>query len=199
MKKTIVTTAIIFGVGLVLLPVAFKVLLLGFHSTSDASNDSRLWGGYQHHKEYVLIKDLFLMKVSGGMAQSGRLALVPARSDKKRGGYYDSPETIIAYEADPKNAAIIDLGDGASYRIDVVGILRKGTRLRALRLDRHDGWSLWTSGSTTTLTPWAEVLDGEYVGKEVDLTDVSDFTTLPKVDDIFVYEPEKLLIEEAGQ
>ncbi len=188
MKKTVVIFATVF----VLLPLVFKVLLVGFHSTSETSRDSPLWGGYQNHIAYLLVKDVFMMKVSGGMAKSGRFALVPARADRKRGGFHSSPDTIAAYEADPKEGSI---SSATGTKLYVVGIVRKGTTFRTIRLEKHDGWSLWTGGSTKTLTPWAEIVDGEYAGMEVDITDVSDFTRLPKIDDIFVYEPEKLFIK----
>ena len=104
----------------------------------------------------MLLRDVFLQRSSQGMAPSGRLVLVPEASLKRGlGRHQSSPDSIAAYEADPESAVVKDLGR-SKMKLDVVGIVRKGTLLRTIRLDRHKGWSWWF-GNVGTLTPWAEI------------------------------------------
>jgi len=126
------------------------------------------------------------------MAPHGRFVLVPEASlDRHCGRHESSPKTIAAYKKNPRTASIVKSGD-YEYPIVVVGIVRKGTRLRTSRLDKHTGLS-WFYGHVETLTPYAEILDGQYTGEKVDITDISYYY---QKDDkgIFMYKPEEGVI-----
>ena len=66
--------------------------------------------------------------------------------------------------------------------------------MRTVQIDLHKGWS-WFFGDVETLTPWAEILDGEHAGKIVDITDISIYYRDPKGEGIFMYRPEEDVIE----
>ena len=113
------------------------------------------------------------------------------------GRHNSSPNTIEEYEADPEKAGVKDFTD-FKMKLDVVGIVRKGTRLRTIRLDKHKGWSWWF-GNVETLTPWAEILDGEYSGKIVNITDISIYYRQSSGKGIFLYRPEEGIIEPSNK
>jgi|OpeIllAssembly_1097287.scaffolds.fasta_scaffold964903_1 hypothetical protein len=160
----------------------------GIDYTSNVSNNADLWGEYKYQRNYVLLRDVFIQKSSQGMAPHGRFVLVPEASFGRHCGRHESsPKTIAEYEKNPRAAAIVKSGE-YEFPIDVVGIVRKGTRLRTSRLDKHTGFS-WFYGHVETLTPCAEILDGQYAGKKVDITDISYYYQKDGKG-IFMYKPE---------
>jgi hypothetical protein len=180
-----------------ILVLAMNILVAGCDYTSNVSSKPELWGEYKYQRNYVLLRDIFLQRSSQGMAPHGRYVLVPEASlDRGCGRHESSPNTIAEYEKNPRAASIVKSGDN-EYPIDVVGIVRKGTRLRTSRLDKHTGIS-WFYGHVETLTPYAEILDGQFAGKEVDITDISYFY---QKDDkgIFMYKPEDGVIALADK
>jgi hypothetical protein len=192
LKLSIKTLCVIIVVAVLGL-VVYIFITGGIHYTSDVSGNEGLWGGYQYQKNYKLLRDVFLKRSSQGMAPWGRLVLVPEASLKGHPGRHESsPESIAVYEANPQAAVVRDLGD-FKYKIDVVGIVRRGTRLRTIRLDKHKGFS-WFFGYVEDLTPYAEILDGEYAGKVVDITDISIYYRKKRGEGIFMYRPEEGVI-----
>lgn len=172
-------TKILFK-GIIIFSIGFVVLFFlrgGIYFTSNVSTSEELWGGYKYQHNYLLLRDVFLKRSYQGMACPGRLVLVPESSLKGHPGRHESsPDTISTYKANPHRDFFI------------VGIVAGGTRLRTIRLDKHAGFN-WFYGHVEELTPYAEILDGPYAGKKVDITDISYYY---QKDDkgIFMYKPE---------
>jgi hypothetical protein len=156
--------------------------------TSDVTRDDSLWGGYHRQKEYVLLRDVFAVRVDGGMPSSKKLALVPEASLKRGlGRHYMSPNSIEEYKKNPKEATTILLKN-SQVTMDVAGILPVGTRLKLTELQLRSGWAMMV-GSFKDLTPWAVVMDGSFAGASVDITDISIYYRNSSTDP-FMYRPE---------
>lgn len=189
MKTSTIIIISLAAVFCLLVPLAFKALIIGFHSTDDATLNADLWGGYEPDSEYVLVDDVFLQRASGGMA--GKRYVLLAEGSLRLGIRHESaPETIESYEANPKEAAR-EAGIPSRW---VIGIVREGTKLRLVQLEHHKGWSAFF-GSVATLTPYAEILEGEFAGEKVDLTNISWFFGEKEDFGVHRYKPEEKLIQ----
>ncbi|MDF1851963.1 MAG: hypothetical protein P1U85_14075 [Verrucomicrobiales bacterium] len=189
MKKSTLILLIVVVAVCTLIPIAFKLLLIGFHSTGDATENLELWGGYQPETEYVLVRDVFLQGTSADMA-GRRLVLVPEGESGLGIRFESAPETVAAFREDPEQA----VKDAGLWFQKVHGIVEKGTKLRTMKLEHHQGWSAFF-GSVQTLTPYAEILDGEFAGKKVDLSDVSWFFGKKEDFGVIRYKPEEKLLQ----
>ena len=189
MKKSTLILLIVVVAVCTLIPIAFKLLLIGFHSTEDATENLELWGGYQPETEYVLVRDVFLQGTSADMA-GRRLVLVPEGESGLGIRFESAPETVAAFREDPEQA----VKDAGLWFQKVHGIVEKGTKLRTMKLEHHQGWSAFF-GSVQTLTPYAEILDGEFAGKKVDLSDVSWFFGKKEDFGVIRYKPEEKLLQ----
>jgi hypothetical protein len=148
------------------------------------------WGAYEPGAEYELLMDVFLLRPDSEIEYytdtgkwrnkpSQRLALVPPGEVPQRAGLYTSPKSIMAYEKDPEGAVQRTYGSGTIvFYDDVVGIVRAGTRLRCVRLDRHLGGSFMT-GAGIWHTLYAEILDGGFAGKVADIEDLGRLRKRP--------------------
>lgn len=142
------------------------------------------WGAYAPQGEYQLITDVFLVRGGSDFTidndtgkehryQSRRLALTPSKQPCRPGRLYSSPDTIEAYEADP-NTAVRHYHELYIGIDDVVGIVRKGTVIRCVRLKRSVGGSPLT-GYGTWHTLYAENLSGEFCGSIADIEDLGNY------------------------
>ncbi len=173
-----------------LLLLSLSVSINGCISFSrDVSHSDSLWGGYNHQKEYKLLRDVFLMRVNTGLLMSKKLVLVPEGSlNRGLGRHNSSPDSIAEYKKTPKESSVIK-GTNYQYSLDVVGIIPVGTRFKCTKLKFRSGWTFMT-GSVKDLTPWAKILDGPFAGTSVDITDVSIYYRENK-GDVFKYKPEE--------
>jgi hypothetical protein len=153
-------------ISLVLLLCIFAGLQ-GCRSTDDVSDRDALWGGYKRGDVYTLHNfDVFLMQRRFVLGLGGKTMFVAPSSINLPGPrFLDAPESVQAWQSGnfvPQSAA------------RVVGVVPKGTRIQAARLDLVKEWSLMF-GSITSLDIWGEVLDGPFAGREALLVSLSDY------------------------
>ncbi|MEP6664715.1 MAG: hypothetical protein ABJC04_13745 [Verrucomicrobiota bacterium] len=146
---------------------------------TDVSKQDSLWLPYHRHTTYVLTEDVFLIKIEKGEGQEpSRVVLVPPSDDTRGSGYYSSPKSIQEYLDHSETIPKIDAGlTGESV---VRGIVRKGTRFSPSVLKKNSGFSLWFGKGHTDITQYGKILDGEFAGTNVELSDVSWEFSQPK-------------------
>ena len=155
--------------------------------TYDTKGMGKSWGGFKPQGDYVLVGDVFLMRPGGNKLidhRTGRNlmedrtsdgeALVPASSAGRAGGRYLSPQTIRGYEEHPSESAKKE-GIAFTTVLDVVGIVRAGTRIRTTRIENQLGFSLWHGGFYHSKTVCALIKTGPFNGHEVDIEDLGSF------------------------
>lgn len=152
----------------------------GCSSTDDVSDRDALWGGYKRGEVYTLHNfDVFLMQRQIFPGFRGKIMFVAPSSIKLPGPrHFDAPESVQAWRSgnfEPQDAS------------RVVGVVQKGTRIQAARLDLVKEWSPMF-GSTTSLDIWGEVLDGPFAGREALLLSLSDFAGRSP-DGVVLFEP----------
>ena len=143
--------------------------------------NSRLWGEFIPKGEYELMRDVFLIRPYNKIyiykdargkvikRSSDLLALTPENSFYQNAGY-SAPNTIQEYEQNPEESVKKDYEYFISV-IDVVGIVRKGTKIRCSLLEKDYCYSLWF-GPQGILSYYAQIIDGPYSGSEVDVNDL---------------------------
>lgn len=166
---------------------------------ADVSDRRALWGGYVRDEIYTLNFDVFLMRKPALLWIGGDPILAaPGEVHFPTGRIMSAPYSIPYYQTGehvldelgrlPDSSETSDLGFVGSWgHGDVLGIIREGTRLRAKRVRLTESWSPMF-GKTKGVTVFAEILDGDFAGKEADLRDLSDFAD-ERVDGLIVYEP----------
>lgn len=190
-----------------LMPLIVALALTGcINCRHDYRGESQLWGGYDPGQIYILKRDVFVMSVDGELAGS-RLALVPEnelRWPSQRGRYYSAPTSIAAYRRDPVAASTYsNFAVGQAFHRtnslcvleNVAGIAETGVRISPTRIERNRGLNLW-SGHHDDLTPFAEILDGPFAGREVDVSDLSDRYQIND-SGLFLYRPVAIILEVA--
>lgn len=154
--------------------------LQGCCSTGDVSDRDALWGGYKRGEVYTLHNfDVFLMQRAPILGLGGHMMFVAPSSINLPGPrLLDAPESIEAWRS----------GNFAPQHTSrVVGVVQKGTRIQAARLDLVKQWSPMF-GSTTGLDIWGEILDGPFAGRMALLVSLSDFAGRSP-DGLILYEP----------
>jgi hypothetical protein len=154
--------------------------LQGCRSTGDVSDRDALWGGYKRGDVYTLHNfDVFLMQRPSILGLGGELMFVAPSSINLPGPrHLDAPETVQAWQSG--NSVTQDASR-------VIGVVQKGTRIQAARLDLVKEWSPMF-GSTTGLDIWGEVLDGPFAGRKALLVSLSDFAGRSP-DGLILYAP----------
>jgi len=144
-----------------------------------------LWGGFEYQKDYELIADIFLIKVSSAL-EPKRLALSPEGKLFQEAGLYETPKTIENYKKDTQGVAT-----------NVVGIVNTGTRIRSKLLHQNKGFTLWF-GFHNGLTRYAKIIDGPYAGNIVEIEDIGRFCRdkCDRQHDPILKEPDPRLLRE---
>ena len=121
-----------------------------FSLKTDVSEETKLWGEFIPNGNYELVRDVFLVRPDNHIFDykdgrskviensSDRLALTPEGSLCQNAGFYSAPNTILEYENDPEESVKKDYDLFISF-IDVVGVVRKGTKIRCSRLEKESG------------------------------------------------------------
>ena len=182
----------------IVLSVALGLTGCSINLPQNYRGDSWAWGGYEPDRIYILSRDVFVMRVDGGLSDE-HLALVPEADwhwPSDHGRFYDSPDSVKAYRDDVAATSMRDETDGIACRSsEVDGIALLGTHLRPSRVERNRGLNWWY-GTHDSLIPFAVILDGPYAGTEVDLSDVSDAYQLNDSGP-FLRRPVALILEAA--
>lgn len=114
------------------------------------------WAGYVHGAVYQLQTDVFLADLkyySHGLA----LAPGPDVRPRKRDPHWGGPATVREYRANPESWP------------GMQGIVDAGTRLRTTRLRKK----VYAMGDVEAFVLYAEIMDGPYAGRTVEITELS--------------------------
>lgn len=176
-------------IGLAILLFLATSCLRPITYTHDVSDKTRLWGVYDPQKTYVLVRDVFLIRTDLG------LILIPESSYRRSLGRHNlAPFSIQEYEKDPKGAALYRAPD-MTIPLDVIGIIRAGTRMKCIQLKETAGFSAMF-GFGRFLTPYAKIIDGPHSNTIVDITDISIYYH-DKDSGLFLFMPEEGVLEVA--
>lgn len=158
---------------LLTLPFLFALTISGVWWTTDVSDDKRVWGQYEKDRSYRLNMDLFILedKILG---IPYRKALALPRDFAMPGGrIYSAPASIAAYEHYNRTPSEESASIGDIHLTNpVLGIARKGIKIKADRVKRIIGWHWW-SGSYEQYEVIGVIESGEFKGVELRLVDVS--------------------------
>ena len=189
--------------------VALLITLQGcaWDTHTDVSREPDYWGGYTRDTVYSLHMDLFVRKYRG------TLQLVPTGSVNLGSRRFDTPPSIEAYRNGQTRSRADEQLDDLSERNrwggwlsfglktlnlvpKIVGVAYQDTRVRITDVERTDAWNVMF-GSTSGLTVYGEILDGEFAGERVDLGLVSDLAPGGRVNGVFVHAPYCVIFKEA--
>jgi hypothetical protein len=156
-KKTVITAFAIAGLAVLFWLSDGGILLMQLDMmlahNKDVTQKEEYWGGYKFGQRYELLMDVFLEQVKDW---SDRLVLTPPGQLYQCAGLYSAPQTVSEYKENP----------GAWPK--VVDVVNAGTHIKCKMLRKH-GTLMWGS----SITIFAEVLDGPYKGQIVDIDDLS--------------------------
>ena len=79
------------------------------------------------------------------------------------------------YRSGTESSCLIN--QGLRYEVDVVGIVRAGTRILCDRLLRHNAYTVWYK-KQIDYTVYGTILDGLFAGTLADIDDVSTFCNI---------------------
>jgi hypothetical protein len=181
-KKTIITAIAIAGLLALFWLSDGGVLLMEldmlFAHNKDVTPKEDYWGEYKFGQRYELLIDVFLEQANDW---SSRLVLTPPGQLPQGAGLYSAPNSITEYQQKH--------GDWP----EVVGIVGTGTQLKCKTLRKH-GTLMWGS----SITIFAEILDGPYTGQIVDIDDLS--TMIDKeYRGIILYKPDPRILREVAE
>ncbi len=156
-KKPVITAIAIAGLLALFWLSDGGVLLMGLDMllahNKDVTQKEDYWGGYEFGQRHELLMDVFIEQVKDW---SDRSVLTPPSQLPQCAGLYSAPNSITEYQEKP--------GDWP----EVVGIVSAGTQLKCKMLRKH-GTLMWGS----SITIFAEILDGPYKSQIVDIDDLS--------------------------
>jgi hypothetical protein len=178
-KKVAITAIIIVaftilffwaGGGILIMLVDMKLA-----HNKDVTQKEQYWGEYKYGQEFELTIDVFLEQVDDW---SERLVLTPEGQLHQHAGLYSAPNSVAEYHENPE------------VWPDIVDVLNSGTQIKCKMVRKH-GTMLWGSSITT----FAEILDGPHKGKIVDIDDISELSS-KKYRGIIFREPDPRILKE---
>lgn len=157
LKKTIIISVVILALGFLFLLSGGGIFILQLdmllaHDKNVTQKD-KYWGEYENEQIYELEMDVFLEQVDNW---SKRQVLTPPGQIEQCAGLYSAPDSVAEYKEYPGKWP------------EVTGIVNGGTQIQCKMLRKH-GTLLWGS----SITVFAEILDGPYKGEIVDIDDLS--------------------------
>lgn len=167
--------------------IVITAIIQGCAYTVSIPDNSPLWGGYKLDQKYIIQRDIFLMEDN-----SLGYFLIPERNFKRRLGRHKlAPNSTKEYKNNPHQASIIKLKSGP-IKLNVVGVVTKGTTIKAIELVKRKGRSMFY-GNFETLTVYGKILTGPYAGERVNIRDISIYYRKPGNRRI-LYKPERAII-----
>lgn len=141
----------------------------------DVTTKEQYWGKYKYGQEFEIKTDVFIKQVDDW---SERLVLTPEGQLPQQAGLYSAPNSVAEYHRNP---------DGWK---NIVGVLNSGTQIKCKMIRKH-GTTLWGSSITT----FAEIMDGPHKGKIVDIDDMSELSS-KKYRGIIFRKPDTRILKE---
>ena len=142
--------------------------------SSDVSKNQKLWHGYGYGQIYELKHDMFLE------SDQQHILIIAAPHELTKGVctlVYNVPPTIEEYNKLYNNWP------------EVISIVKKGTRIQCVRLQKGSAVILFDIVSVFYI--YAKILDGTFAGHEVE---ISDLSLVECVDGEFLHKPNPNLI-----
>ncbi len=137
----------------------------------DVTKHKKLWGGYKYQQEYILLMDVFLYD---------GLLLVPLTDKRCLGlGDHGAPASVQQYE---------EYINKHGRWPNIIGIVSSGTKIKCVELREHG--SMWWDSSYFLVL--AEIMDGPYEGRMVEISDISKASDDDKMKEIHYLRPKKL-------
>ena len=127
---------------------------------NEISQTSLLWGGYSKNNLYTLKHDIFIRensKYTSKQLLPKAKILVPSKR-LKQGGLYSAPESIAAFNGNPKNYPY------------TIGVVKRGTRIECAQIIEYV-----PVGYRNSLYIYATIKDGLYKGYLVEISALSAF------------------------
>lgn len=143
--------------------------------TTNVSGKRHLWGEFQQGQEYLLLKNTFLEKKQDWSA----FPILATISGEGESGQMEwlAPKTIEEWHQNKE-----------AWK-EVIGVVESGTRLRM------SGIRKWSGG---WLYPVAEILDGEFAGREVNIFELTRDVGSADGLDLLGPEPQLLKLVQSG-
>lgn len=152
-----------------------------FVSTEDVSEEKKFWGGYTQMETYLLKNDVFLRKVDLDLPKKEILIAPREKTKDIYTLHFSSPHSIADYKKNKEDW------------VDIDGIVISGTRLQISSFIKYNPF-----GYSDALYIYADILDGPFSGKEVEISQLS----LPdgKIGGMYLLKPNQdLLTKMAGE
>ena len=145
------------------------LIISGVWWTTDVSADKRVWGQYEKDKSYRLNMDLFILEEKVLDIPLKKILALPRDFAMPEGRFYSAPLSIEIHERHGRNSSEENISTGG---FPVIGIARKGIKIKADRVERTVGWHWW-SGSFKQYEVIGVIESGKFKGSELRLFDVS--------------------------
>jgi hypothetical protein len=157
----------------------------------NVSHVTEWWGGYEYNKEYVLLRDVFLLTDN-----TKKYFLVPEHSMPRFGGIKVAPESIKEYNSNPNKVGY----SFEQYWKDtsgskVIGVVDAGTKIKCILLEKYSGFSIWF-GFGGGLDIYGQIINGPFSNHKVDMRDVSIYFyySPDRKDDPILFKPDPNLL-----
>ena len=161
--------------------------------------DAEVHNSYESGAVYELSQDVFMF-ASDSEIEKRIGYLVPPGLTKSFGPrMFSAPPTIESWE---KKLVNLDKWNGEWDRLNgfqdiskrIVGVVRRGTRVRFLHMKGRKSVSIWY-GYSRYDSPIAMVLDGDYAAWSVDLADISCWNIEKHIDKRFLRKIDSLVLD----
>lgn len=139
---------------------------------------SELWGGYTYQGVYSLQQDVFIREgsifTSKQLLHDAKILVPPTMV--KQGGLYSAPESIKIFNANPEKYP------------SVIGVVKSGTNISCSKIIEYT-----PVGYRNSLYIYATILDGQFEGNLVEISDLSLFHS-KSAKDIHLKMPNKAFL-----
>jgi hypothetical protein len=148
-----------------------------FVSNEDVSGEVKLWGDYKKMGIYKLMEDVFIRNVELPLPNKQILVAPREKTIDVYTLHFSSPNSISEYDKNKDNWK------------DIKGIVRAGVQLQVTKLIKYK-----PAGYPDSLYIYARILDGPYVGQEIEISELSLHG--PKSGDLYIYRPNSNLLRK---
>jgi len=153
-----------------LIPFLFLCLaIIGLNTgcvnfVTQGRQNSAYWGGYSSGQKLELLRDCFVARVDDGL-DGYRHILLPQGDVWTPARLHPAPVKISYWNKGGTN-------EWRFPGIDLTGVIPAGTVIEICHVKVNRGWSWW-AGAHRTATVYGKIIDGEFHGLLVDMSDAS--------------------------